>query len=122
MIVRISFLFLKWKAKRCRLLPFVLNRKAEGSIIQGLSRSGGGFKLAQRCMRIFLIVDHRTEKWLLELVAIGTICDVVSLSGENRVLAKFGLKVIQNKKTGLKELLTLMAYRGVMVLSCKLVF
>ncbi|MFI5240486.1 MAG: single-stranded-DNA-specific exonuclease RecJ [Candidatus Saccharimonadia bacterium] len=38
------------------------------------------------------------EKWLLDLVALGTVCDVVSLTGENRVLAHYGLMVMQKTR------------------------
>jgi single-stranded-DNA-specific exonuclease len=50
------------------------------------------------------------QKWLildksLDLVAIGTIADMVSLLGENRLLVKNGLKILnQNKRLGINEL------------------
>jgi single-stranded-DNA-specific exonuclease len=42
----------------------------------------------------------------LDLVAVGTIADMVSLLGENRLLVKEGLQILnQNKRLGLNELL-----------------
>ena len=45
------------------------------------------------------------EKWLLDLVAIGTVADCHSLTGENRILVKYGLLVlIKSRWIGLKSL------------------
>ena len=51
------------------------------------------------------------EKWLLDLVALGTVCDVVTLVDENRANVYWGLKVMARAhRPGLKAL---MAVSGV---------
>jgi single-stranded-DNA-specific exonuclease len=48
------------------------------------------------------------EKWLLDLVAIGTVADLQPLVGENRIITKFGLTVLSKTKwPGLRALLDL---------------
>ncbi|MFA6160886.1 MAG: single-stranded-DNA-specific exonuclease RecJ [Patescibacteria group bacterium] len=45
------------------------------------------------------------EKWLLDLVSIATVTDIVPLVGENRVLEKFGLVVLnKQRRPGIKAL------------------
>lgn len=71
-----------------------------------LSGSGIAFKLAQALYKeIPEKLTGGQEKWLLDLAALGTVCDVVPLTGENRTIAYFGTKVIQKtKRAGIKML------------------
>ena len=46
------------------------------------------------------------EKWLLDAVAIGTVADMVPLTGENRVLVKYGIDVMKKmRRPGLRAML-----------------
>ena len=53
----------------------------------------------------FLSIPEGWEKWLLDVVAIATIADMVPLSGENRVLVHYGLRVLRrSRRPGLRSL------------------
>lgn len=46
------------------------------------------------------------EKWLLDLVALGTVADCVDLLGENRTLTHYGLLVLnKTKRVGIRKLI-----------------
>ena len=54
------------------------------------------------------------EKWLLDLVGIGTLSDMVPLVDENRMLALFGLTVMRRaRRPGLKALLQLLKIKPI---------
>lgn len=69
-----------------------------------LAGCGVAFKLIQALFEKFKI-PAGYEKWLLDLVAIGTICDIVELKGENRCLVYWGIEVLKKgMRPGLREL------------------
>ena len=84
----------------------VIDPKREDSRYPQLNLAGAGvaFKLLQA-----LFHKHSKEKFLnefLDLVALGTVADVVPLIGENRYLVKEGLKVLNNtQRIGIQEMI-----------------
>lgn len=76
-----------------------------------LAGVGVAFKLVQALQARIEGMPEGQEKWLLDLVALGTVCDVVELKGENRANVFWGLKVMQQtRRPGLQ---LLMAVSGV---------
>jgi single-stranded-DNA-specific exonuclease len=58
-------------------------------------------------------IDSKELFDLMEIAAIGTICDVVDLTGENRIIASQGLKMLNSTKNiGLKALIKEIGYEG----------
>lgn len=71
----------------------------------GLAGVGVTFKVVQAIFDRFLPKESEHSKWLLDLVAIGTIADSVPLIDENRILARFGFLVLaKTRNVGLQEL------------------
>ena len=74
--------------------------------LKNLAGVGVAFKLAQALTKEG-IVPAGQEKWLLDLVLIGTICDNMLLTGENRILGYYGIKVLEKtRRKGLVEILS----------------
>ncbi len=73
--------------------------------LKSLAGVGVAFKVAQGLVAAGLIPSGQ-EKWLLDLVLIGTICDSMLLTGENRILGYYGIKVLEKtRRKGLRELM-----------------
>ena len=73
--------------------------------LRDLAGVGVAFKIAQALTKEGMIKDGQ-EKWLLDLVVIGTMCDSMPITNENRILGFYGLKVLeQTRRLGLKELM-----------------
>lgn len=71
-----------------------------------LSGCGVGFKLIQAYCIANKIPEHYAYE-LLDLVAVSIAADIVDVTGENRILAYFGLEKINfNPRPGIKALLT----------------
>jgi single-stranded-DNA-specific exonuclease len=71
-----------------------------------LAGVGVAFKLVQALQTRLDGLPYGQEKWLLDLVALGTVCDVVTLVDENRANVYWGLKVLsRTRRPGLRALL-----------------
>jgi len=106
----------------------ILDAKMEksGYPFRNLSGAGVAFKLVQGLfaeeaktkkyfqeVKDFFNADS-FKKWLLDIVAIGTVADVVPLIDENRILVKWGLIVLQKTRNiGLQKLLEVVGNKKV---------
>lgn len=92
----------------------LLNPKQEdcGYPFKELCGCGVAFKLVQALQRTLKrtdgtpAIDKAMLNSLLDLVAIGTVGDIVALQDENRTLVKYGMRIInRNQRPGLKRLM-----------------
>ena len=86
----------------------VINPKRKDVLNQNLKDLAGvgvAFMVALALVKNGLVKSGQ-EKWLLDLVLIGTICDSMTFSLDNHILGYFGLKVLsKTRRVGLKELM-----------------
>lgn len=86
--------------------PLVEGEKYPFKFLAGV---GVAFKLAKAIIFKSKLSDEdkiKLEERILDLVAIGTVADCVSLLGENRILVKRGLEILnKTKRVGLQELI-----------------
>lgn len=93
---------------------FVRKADADPTLYPFLDLPGVGvaFKLVQALQTELDGLPVGQEKWLLDLVALGTVCDVVTLIYENRTHVFWGLKVLaQTRRPGLKALMAVASVR-----------
>jgi single-stranded-DNA-specific exonuclease len=75
------------------------------------------FKLAHGLLKLLRTENHPVAfriklRDYLDLVALGTVADLVPLVGENRIMARFGLRILQGaERPGLKALMEIAGVR-----------
>jgi single-stranded-DNA-specific exonuclease len=88
----------------------IINPKRKDSVYpyRELCGSGVGFKLVQALIQEYKEkIPAGQEKWLLDMAGIATLSDMVPITGENRAIAYFGLKVLRkSRRPGLVALLS----------------
>ena len=102
----------------------VIDPKRADSAYPYLELAGVGvaYKLLQALYRRHELPESDIEPDL-DLVALGTVADIVPLTGENRILAKFGLEALRDsRKPGVRALLEVCALRDRPLDSGQIVF
>lgn len=96
------------KIPNCIIInPKIEDEKYPFKLLAGV---GVAFKVAQAIIskaKLEDVIKDEISLRVLDLVAIGTIADCVSLVGENRVLANLGLIILNDKRrVGIRELIS----------------
>lgn len=90
----------------------VVNPK-RGETLRDLCGAGVAFYLA-RALVLDGLIPEGQEKWLLDLAMIGTICDAMKVTGDNRIICRFGMIVLaKTKRVGLKQLMKVAGTRKI---------
>lgn len=92
----------------------IINPKQQGCLYpeKNLAGVGVAFKLCQGLWQQYYGVENKFFDYL-DIVAIGTVADIVPLTGENRLLVKLGLKYLHNTdNVGIKALLEVCGLSG----------
>jgi single-stranded-DNA-specific exonuclease len=72
-----------------------------------LCGAGTTFKVVQAMVSRFAPEEVEQLKWLLDVVATGTVADVMPLIGENRTLVKYGLIVLsKTRRKGFQKMIS----------------
>lgn len=86
----------------------IINPKLRGETypFPDLCGAGTSFKVAQALYSHFLPGETDQLKWILDVVATGTVADVMPLHGENRALVKYGLMVLgKTRRVGFQAMI-----------------
>lgn len=90
----------------------ILNPKTDNYPEKMLCGAGVVFKLVQGFLKKYgeyFKVREGAEKWMLDMAGLATLSDMVPLTGENRAIAYFGMKVLRKSpRRGLQKLLAKM--------------
>ncbi len=90
----------------------ILNPKVDDYPEKMLCGAGVAFKLVQGFLKKYgeyFKVASGVEKWMLDMAGLATLSDMVPLTGENRAIAYFGMKVFKkSRRPGLQKLLSQM--------------
>ena len=91
--------------KRTDITEKMRDKIVETGLID-LAGVGVAFMVSRSLVEAGKIPDGQ-EKWLLDLVVIGTLCDSMKISKVNRELTFYGMKVLEKtRRIGLKELIS----------------
>jgi single-stranded-DNA-specific exonuclease len=93
----------------------ILNPKVDDYPEKMLCGAGVVFKLVQGFIKKYgkenenFKIKDGSEKWMLDMAGLATLSDMVPLTGENRAIAYFGMKVLKKSpRPGLQKLLAKM--------------